>query len=141
MTPYMSLLLSHFVELLESYVKEENNDKDLWLASISTLSKSFAVDDGGQYSNLSSPKDITRSFFLFALPSPTPSPPRPSFILTIPYISTSILERRKTPPNHPSTHQPNPSQHPQPPPLRIPTISTIRQPDRLHRVHGGRHYS
>ena len=73
MTPYMSLLLNHFVELLESYVKGENNDKDLWLASISTLSKSFAVDDGGQYSNLSSPKDITRSFFLFTLPSPTPS--------------------------------------------------------------------
>ena len=47
MTPYMSLLLNHFVELLESYVKEENDNEDLWLALITTLSKSFAVDDGG----------------------------------------------------------------------------------------------
>lgn len=46
MTPYMSLLLDRFVELLESFTKSENDDKDLWAATITTLSKSFKVDDG-----------------------------------------------------------------------------------------------
>ena len=47
MAPYMSLLLTHFVEILQSFEKKEKADKDLWLAALQTLSKSFAVDDGG----------------------------------------------------------------------------------------------
>ncbi|KAL5525140.1 UTP10 [Sanghuangporus sanghuang] len=46
MTPYMSLLVNHFAELLTSFTKEENTNKELWLAAIETLSKSFVVDDG-----------------------------------------------------------------------------------------------
>ncbi|KAL5520451.1 hypothetical protein ACEPAG_9675 [Sanghuangporus baumii] len=46
MTPYMSLLVNHFAELLTSFTKEENTNKELWLAVVETLSKSFVVDDG-----------------------------------------------------------------------------------------------
>ncbi|KAH8112066.1 hypothetical protein DFH11DRAFT_1788270 [Phellopilus nigrolimitatus] len=46
MTPYMSLLISNFVDVLESFQKEENANKELWFATIETLSKSFAVDEG-----------------------------------------------------------------------------------------------
>ncbi|KAI5117129.1 hypothetical protein M0805_007713 [Coniferiporia weirii] len=46
MTPYMSLLVGNFVDILGSFQKKENTDKELWLATIETLSKSFTADDG-----------------------------------------------------------------------------------------------
>ena len=45
--PYMSLLVNHFAALLKPFANQENTDKDLWLAAVETLNKSFAVDDGG----------------------------------------------------------------------------------------------
>lgn len=47
MSPYMSHLHTHFVELVHAFEKGENRDRDLWLAAMKTLSKGFAVDDGG----------------------------------------------------------------------------------------------
>lgn len=51
MTPYMSLLLNPFLELLELYSKKTFDDKDLWFACIDALSKSFALDEGGKDSD------------------------------------------------------------------------------------------
>ncbi|THH02630.1 hypothetical protein EW145_g6726 [Phellinidium pouzarii] len=49
MTPYMSLLTSNFVDLLGSFQKKDNVDKELWLATVDTLSKSFTADDGAYW--------------------------------------------------------------------------------------------
>ena len=51
MTPYMLLLVNHFRDMLESYQRADKTDKDLWLASLETLSKSFSVDDSGKPSS------------------------------------------------------------------------------------------
>ena len=51
MAPYMSLLVNHFKDMLESYQRMEKTDKDLWLPALETLSKSFSVDDGGKPSS------------------------------------------------------------------------------------------
>lgn len=48
MTPYMSLLVNNYADLLSSFQKEENTNKDLWLSSVESLSKSFVADDGGK---------------------------------------------------------------------------------------------
>lgn len=48
MTPYMSLLLADFVELLETYSKEEVDDRHLWASMIEVLSKSLSADEGGE---------------------------------------------------------------------------------------------
>lgn len=47
MTPYMSLLLVHVVELLRTFAKG-NFDKLLWLSCIENLKKTFEADDGGK---------------------------------------------------------------------------------------------
>lgn len=48
MTPYMSLLLVHIVELLRTFMKG-NFDKLLWLSCIENLENTFEADDGGEH--------------------------------------------------------------------------------------------
>ena len=52
MSPYMSLLHAHVVELLQGWEKDGIQDDGLWSPVIHMLSKSFAVDDGGTSSFL-----------------------------------------------------------------------------------------
>lgn len=51
MTSYMSLLVNNYADRLSSFQKEENTSKDLWLASVESLSKSFVADDGDKHIN------------------------------------------------------------------------------------------
>lgn len=48
MTPYMSLLLVALAELLESFCKQKDGAKDLWLCTVDLLHKSFMYDEGGK---------------------------------------------------------------------------------------------
>lgn len=47
MTPYMSLLLQPFLAILQKFRDEESSDEALWRAVLSTLTKTFAHDEGG----------------------------------------------------------------------------------------------
>lgn len=48
MIPYMHLLLSNFVDLLEEFQKGAESDTELWVASVEMLSKNFLSDDGSE---------------------------------------------------------------------------------------------
>lgn len=47
MTPYMSLMIRAFADLLESFAKSEEPNRELWGSLIQVLGKSFEVDDAG----------------------------------------------------------------------------------------------
>lgn len=48
MTPYMHLLLSNFIDVLEEFQKGANSDPELWVASVEMLSKNLSSDDGSE---------------------------------------------------------------------------------------------
>ncbi|ESK96722.1 u3 small nucleolar RNA-associated protein 10 [Moniliophthora roreri MCA 2997] len=47
MTPYMSMLVSPFLEVLKGYLDSKTDSKELLIATLETLGKSIACDDGG----------------------------------------------------------------------------------------------
>jgi len=47
MTPYMSFMIQAFTDLLESFVKSEDPDPELWGSLVQVLGKSFEVDEAG----------------------------------------------------------------------------------------------
>lgn len=48
MSPYMSFVLSPFVEILKALAGSSAGDKTTWLCLVQTLTKSFSYDDGGE---------------------------------------------------------------------------------------------
>lgn len=48
MTPYMSFMIQAFVDLLESFTKYKEPNRELWDSLIRVLGKSFEVDDVGK---------------------------------------------------------------------------------------------
>lgn len=49
MTPYMSMLLAHFVELLNNFYEGKESNEQLWTSCIETISKVFSSDEGGKF--------------------------------------------------------------------------------------------
>ena len=51
MTPYMTFMIQAFINLLESFIKSEEPDPELWGSLIRVLGKSFEVDEAGMSSS------------------------------------------------------------------------------------------
>jgi BP28CT (NUC211) domain len=47
MTPYMSYMLTSFIDLLKDFTKSTALPTILWISVVETLAKTFQVDEGG----------------------------------------------------------------------------------------------